>query len=71
VLDRRIDPEVIVRAAAAAGLKLRSHETFLRYRVLVLENEKMTLALFSLAQQLPRLRQNHRADHEFPARRGR
>jgi ubiquinone/menaquinone biosynthesis C-methylase UbiE len=34
-LDRRIDPEVIVRAAAAAGLKLRSHETFLRYQYLL------------------------------------
>src|SRR4051812_31129711 len=31
-LDRRIDPDVIVRAAASAGLKLRSHETFLRYQ---------------------------------------
>jgi ubiquinone/menaquinone biosynthesis C-methylase UbiE len=34
-LDRRTDPEVIVRAAAAAGLKLRSHETFLRYQYLL------------------------------------
>jgi len=34
-LDRRIDPEVVVRAAAAAGLKLRSHETFLRYQYLL------------------------------------
>jgi predicted methyltransferase len=34
-LDRRIDPDVIVRAAAAAGLKLRSHETFLRYQYLL------------------------------------
>jgi predicted methyltransferase len=34
-LDERIDPEVIVRDAAAAGLHLRSHETFLRYQYLL------------------------------------
>jgi predicted methyltransferase len=31
----RIDPQVIVRDAARAGLKLRSHETFLRYQYLL------------------------------------
>jgi predicted methyltransferase len=31
----RIDPQVIVRDAARAGLKLRSHEKFLRYQYLL------------------------------------
>lgn len=34
-LDQRIDAEDIKRDAAAAGLKLRSHETFLRYQFLL------------------------------------
>ena len=29
------EAEVIIRAAASAGLKLRSHETFLRYQYLL------------------------------------
>lgn len=39
-LDERIDPEVIVRDAAAAGLELRSHETFLRYQYLLVLGRK-------------------------------
>ncbi len=35
-LDDRIDPEVVIRDAAAAGLKLRSKETFLRYQYLLI-----------------------------------
>lgn len=31
-LEERLDPEVIKRDAASAGLVLRSHETFLRYQ---------------------------------------
>lgn len=34
-LSERIDPNVIIRDAAAAGLELRSHETFLRYQYLL------------------------------------
>lgn len=34
-LEERIDPEIVIRDAAAAGLKLRSHETFLRYQYLL------------------------------------
>ncbi len=34
-LADRIDPEVIVRDAASAGLELRSHERFLRYQYLL------------------------------------
>ena len=34
-LEKRVDPDVIVRDATAAGLKLRSHETFLRYQYLL------------------------------------
>jgi predicted methyltransferase len=34
-LEYRVDPDVIVRDAKAAGLKLRSHETFLRYQYLL------------------------------------
>lgn len=34
-LDYRVDPDVIVRDAKTAGLKLRSHETFLRYQYLL------------------------------------
>ena len=34
-LGERIDPDVIIRDAAAAGLELRSHETFLRYQYLL------------------------------------
>lgn len=34
-LDERLDPEVIVREAARAGLTLRSQETFLRYQYLL------------------------------------
>ena len=33
--SNRINPEAIVRDAARAGLKLRSHETFLRYQYLL------------------------------------
>jgi predicted methyltransferase len=33
--EERLDPSVIVRDAAAAGLKLRRHETFLRYQYLL------------------------------------
>jgi len=34
-LDERLDPEVIKRDAASAGLTLRSHQTFLRYQYLL------------------------------------
>jgi len=34
-LEERVDPEVILRAAASAGLTLRSRETFLRYQYLL------------------------------------
>ena len=34
-LDERVDADEIKRDAAAAGLKLRSHETFLRYQYLL------------------------------------
>jgi predicted methyltransferase len=34
-LEERVDPEVIVRDAQAAGLRLRGHETFLRYQYLL------------------------------------
>jgi predicted methyltransferase len=33
--EERLDPQVIVRDAQAAGLKLRRHETFLRYQYLL------------------------------------
>jgi predicted methyltransferase len=33
--EDRLDPQVIIRDAAAAGLKLRRHETFLRYQYLL------------------------------------
>jgi ubiquinone/menaquinone biosynthesis C-methylase UbiE len=35
-LSERISPEVIKRQAAAAGLKLISHETFLKYQYLLI-----------------------------------
>jgi predicted methyltransferase len=35
-LEERVDPEVVIRDAAAAGLKLRSRETFLRYQYLLI-----------------------------------
>lgn len=35
-LEKRIDPEVVIRDATAAGLKLRSHEKFLRYQYLLI-----------------------------------
>ena len=35
-LEYRVDPSVIVRDANAAGLKLQSHETFLRYQYLLI-----------------------------------
>lgn len=34
-LEYRVDPDVIIRDAKAAGLKLRSRETFLRYQYLL------------------------------------
>jgi predicted methyltransferase len=34
-LQERIDPDVVIRDAARAGLSLRSHETFLRYQYLL------------------------------------
>jgi ubiquinone/menaquinone biosynthesis C-methylase UbiE len=34
-MDQRIDPERIVRDAEAAGLRLLSHETFLRYQYML------------------------------------
>jgi len=34
-LEFRVDPEVIIRDAKAAGLNLRSHEKFLRYQYLL------------------------------------
>ena len=34
-LSERIEPDVIIRDAKAAGLKLRRHETFLRYQYLL------------------------------------
>lgn len=34
-LEERVDPDVIIRDAERAGLKLRSHETFLRYQYLL------------------------------------
>jgi ubiquinone/menaquinone biosynthesis C-methylase UbiE len=39
-LDERIDPERIIRDATAAGLELRSHETFLRYQYLLVFGRK-------------------------------
>lgn len=33
--EARMDPDVIIRHAAEAGLKLRSHETFLKYQYLL------------------------------------
>lgn len=35
-LEYRVEPDVIVRDANAAGLKLASHETFLRYQYLLI-----------------------------------
>ena len=35
-LSERISPDVIKRQAAAAGLKLLSHETFLKYQYLLI-----------------------------------
>lgn len=35
-LDQRISPDVVKAQAAAAGLTLRSHETFLRYQYLLI-----------------------------------
>lgn len=35
-LDERLEPEVIVRDAERAGLRLLSHETFLRYQYLLI-----------------------------------
>lgn len=35
-LEERLDPQVITRDAAQAGLKLVSHETFLRYQYLLI-----------------------------------
>lgn len=34
-LDERLEPEIIIRDAARAGLKLQAHETFLRYQYLL------------------------------------
>jgi ubiquinone/menaquinone biosynthesis C-methylase UbiE len=34
-MDERLEPEVIIREAARAGLRLHSHETFLRYQYLL------------------------------------
>ena len=34
-MDERMDPERIVRDAEAAGLRLLSHETFLRYQYML------------------------------------
>lgn len=34
-MDERVDPERVISAAQAAGLKLRSRETFLRYQYLL------------------------------------
>jgi hypothetical protein len=34
-LETRIDPNVIIGHASQAGLKLRSHETFLKYQYLL------------------------------------
>lgn len=34
-LDERLEPEVIIRDAERAGLKLHAHETFLRYQYLL------------------------------------
>lgn len=34
-LDERLEPEVIIRDAERAGLKLQAHETFLRYQYLL------------------------------------
>jgi ubiquinone/menaquinone biosynthesis C-methylase UbiE len=39
-LSERIDPETIIRDATAAGLELRSHETFLRYQYLLVFGRK-------------------------------
>jgi predicted methyltransferase len=36
VLSRRVAPEVVIRDATAAGLTLRSRETFLRYQYLLI-----------------------------------
>lgn len=34
-LDERLEPEVVIRDAERAGLKLQAHETFLRYQYLL------------------------------------
>jgi ubiquinone/menaquinone biosynthesis C-methylase UbiE len=34
-LDERLEPEVVIRDAARAGLQLHAHETFLRYQYLL------------------------------------
>jgi ubiquinone/menaquinone biosynthesis C-methylase UbiE len=34
-LDERADPERVIRDATAAGLRLKAHETFLRYQYLL------------------------------------
>jgi hypothetical protein len=34
-MDERMEPERIIRDAAAAGLRLFSHETFLRYQYML------------------------------------
>lgn len=34
-MDERLEPEVIIRDAARAGLRLHAHETFLRYQYLL------------------------------------
>jgi hypothetical protein len=40
-MDERVDPEVVIRAAQAAGLVLRSRETFLKYQyMLVFEHPR-------------------------------
>jgi ubiquinone/menaquinone biosynthesis C-methylase UbiE len=44
-MDERVDPERVIRDAEAAGLRLRSHETFLRYQyMLVFERGAATSA---------------------------
>ena len=39
-MEERVDPERVVRDAAAAGLRLHAHETFLRYQYMLVFTRK-------------------------------
>ena len=44
-MDERVDPEIVIRDARAAGLVLRSRETFLKYQyMLVFEHPRIMIA---------------------------